>query len=168
MAEKNYSGAEGIQKVRELIQDVHIAMLTTVAEDGSLRARPMANPDRPFDGTLWFITRIDSSKTDEIRKDSEVLVSYAEPKDGKYIALSGRASIVRDRAQIHEHWTPAAKAWFPEGENDPAVALIQVSVDSAEYWDANRSTIVRLAKLAIASVTGADKTSVGDSGKITV
>ena len=168
MAEKNYSGAEGVAKIQELIKDVHIAMLTTVAEDGSLRARPMANPDRPFDGTLWFITRVDSSKTDEIRHDSEVLVGYAEPKDGKYLALSGRASIVRDRDQIHEHWTPAAKAWFPEGEDDPAAALIQVQVDSAEYWDANRSTIVRLAKLAVASVTGADKTSVGDSGTITV
>lgn len=168
MAEKNYSGAEGVEKIQELIKDVHIAMLTTVAEDGSLRARPMANPSRPFDGTLWFITRVDSGKTDEIRHDSEVLVSYAEPKDGKYIALSGKARIVRDREQIHEHWTPAAKAWFPEGESDPAAALIQVSVESAEYWDANRSTIVRVAKLALATVTGADKTSVGDSGKITV
>lgn len=168
MAEKNYAGAEGIEKIQELIKDVHIAMLTTVAEDGSLRARPMANPDRAFDGTLWFLTRVDSSKTDEIRHESQVLVSYAEPKDGKYIALSGQARIVRDRDQIHEHWTPAAKAWFPEGEDDPAAALIRVTVDAAEYWDANRSTIVRLAKLAIASVTGADKTSVADSGKITV
>ncbi len=168
MAEKNYTGAEGIQKIAELIKDIHIAMLTTVAEDGSLRARPMANPDRPFDGSLWFITRIDSGKTEEIRHDSEVLVSYAEPKDGKYIALTGHARIVRDRDKIHEHWTPAAKAWFPQGEDDPAVSLIQVKVDAGEYWDANRSTIVRLAKLALASVIGADKVSVGDSGKITV
>lgn len=168
MAEKDYAGAEGIQKVAELIKDVHIAMLTTVSEDGSLRARPMANPDRPFDGTLWFITRIDSGKTDEIRHESEVLVTYAEPKDGKYIALSGQARIVRDRNQIHEHWTPAAKAWFPQGEDDPAVALIQVKIDSGEYWDANRSTIVRLAKLALATVTGADSNNIGDTGKITV
>ena len=168
MAEKNYSGAEGIAKIAELIKDVHIAMLTTVTEEGALRARPMANPDRPFDGTLWFITRVDSAKTEEIRNDSEVLVSYAEPKDGKYIALTGHARIVRDRDKIHEHWTPAAKAWFPEGEDDPAAALIHVKVDSAEYWDANRSTIVRLAKLAIASVTGAESNSLGDTGTITV
>ena len=168
MSEKNYSGSEGIQKIQELIKDVHIAMFTTVAEDGSLRARPMANPGTPFDGVLWFITRNDSGKTDEIRHDSEVLVSYAEPKDGKYIALSGRAAIVRDKQLIHNHWTPAAKAWFPDGPDDPAVALIQVHVDSAEYWEANSSKLVRFTKLAIASVTGADKTDVGDTGKISL
>ncbi len=168
MAEKNYTGSEGIEKIQELIKDVHIAMLTTVAEDGTLRSRPMANPDNPFDGVLWFVTRNDSGKTDEIRHDSEVLVSYAEPKDGKYIALSGRAAIVRDKGLIHNHWTPAAKAWFPDGPDDPAVALIQVHIDSAEYWEANSSKLVRFTKLALASVTGADKTDVGDSGKITV
>lgn len=168
MAEKNYAGNEGIEKIAELIKDIHIAMLTTVAEDGALRARPMANPDRPFDGTLWFITRFDSGKTDEIRHDSEVLVSYAEPKDGKYIALSGHASIVRDKDKIHEHWTPSAKAWFPKGEDDPEVALIQIKVDSGEYWEANKSTVVRLARLALASVVGADKVGMGDAGKITV
>ena len=46
MAEKNYSGSEGVAKIQELIKDVHIAMLTTGREDGSLRARAMANPDR--------------------------------------------------------------------------------------------------------------------------
>ncbi len=168
MAEKNYSGSEGVEKIQELIKDIHIAMLTTIADDGSLRARPMANPNSPFNGVLWFVTRNDSEKTDEIRHDSEVLVSYAEPKDGKYIALSGRAAIVQDRQLIHEHWTPAAKAWFPDGPDDPAVSLIQIKIDSAEYWEASSSSLVRFTKLAIASITGADKTDVGDTGTITV
>ncbi len=168
MSEKNYTGAEGIEKIQELIKDAHIAMLTTVTEEGTLHARPMALPSTPFDGTLWFITRNDSGKTDDVRHDSQVLVSFAEPKDGKYIALSGRAAVVRDRALIHQHWTPMAKAWFPQGEDDPAVSLLQISVESAEYWEASSSKLVRFTKLALASVTGADKTSVGDSGHITV
>ncbi len=168
MSEKNYSGNEGIEKIQELIKDAHIAMLTTVSAEGPLRARPMALPSKPFDGNLWFITRNDSGKTDEIQHDSQVLVSFAEPKDGKYIALSGRAAVVHDRALIHEHWTPMAKAWFPQGEDDPAVALIQVKVEDAEYWASSSSSLVRFTKLALASVTGADKTDVGDSGHITL
>ena len=168
MSEKNYTGPEGIAKIQELIKDARIGMLTTASAEGTLHARPMALPDKPFDGLLWFITRNDSGKTDEIRHDSEVLVSFAEPKDGKYIALSGRAAIVRDRGLIHEHWTPAAKAWFPDGPDDPHATLIQIRVDEAQYWASNSSSIVRFTKLALASVTGADKTDVGDSGHITI
>lgn len=166
MSEKNYSGREGIEKIQELIKDAHIAMLTTVSTEGTLHARPMALPHTPFDGLLWFITRNDSGKTDEIRHDSQVLVTFAEPKDGKYVSLSGRAAVVQDRSLIHEHWTPMAKAWFPQGEDDPAVSLIQIRVEEAEYWAASSSSLVRFTKLALASVTGADKTSVGDSGHI--
>ena len=168
MAEKDVFGSEAIETIRSLSKGIHIAMLTTVATDGTLHARPMATETAEFDGTLWFIARVESGKVEEIREDSHVLVSYAEPKDGKYLSLQGRAAIVRDRALIHEHWTPQAKAWFPQGEDDPAVALIRVQVTGGEYWSANSSTLVRLGKLALATVTGADKVDVGNSGKLKI
>lgn len=166
MAERDVTGIAGVDKIRELIKGVRIAMLTTVAEDGSLHARPMATQEAAFDGSLWFITRIESPKVDEIRDDSHVIVTYEQPKDGTYLALQGKASIVRDREAIHKHWTPQAKAWFPQGENDPAVALIHVDVNGGEYWQANSSGLVRLGKLALGAVVGADKVDMNDQGKI--
>jgi len=41
-----------------------VAMLTTVASDGSLRSRPMVTPDADFDGELWFFTRYNSPKSE--------------------------------------------------------------------------------------------------------
>ncbi len=168
MAEKDVVGSEAVQVIREMSKGIHIAMLTTVATDGRLHARPMATETAEFDGTLWFIANVESGKVEEIQEDSHVLVSYAEPKDGKYLSLQGVAGIVRDRDVIHQHWTPQAKAWFPKGEDDPAVTLIRVNVTGGEYWSANSSTLVRLSKLALATVAGADKVSVGDSGKIKI
>ena len=87
---QNYSGSEGIEKIQALDQrcsDRHADDCQSA--EGTLHARPMAIPDKPFDGVLWFITRNDSGKTDEIRHDSQVLVSFAEPKDGKYICTFG-------------------------------------------------------------------------------
>ena len=168
MAEKNVSGAEGIAKIKELTKDIHIAMLTTVAEDGTLHARPMGTESADFDGTLWFLTRIESGKVEEIREDSHVLVTYEQPKDGLYLSLQGRAGIVKDRAAIKAHWYKMADAWFENGSDDPAAALIQVKVTGGEYWQSNSSGIVRLGKLALASVLGADKVSVGDAGRITL
>jgi general stress protein 26 len=168
MAEKNVQGVEGIAKIKELTKDIHIAMLTTVAEDGSLHARPMATESTNFDGTLWFITRIESGKVEEIREDSHVLVSYEQPKDGMYLALQGRAGIVKDRAEIKAHWYKGADGWFENGSDDPAAALIKVKVTGGEYWQQNSTGVVRLGKLALASVLGADKVGVSDEGKITL
>ena len=168
MSEKNVSGAEGIAKIKELTADMHIAMLTTVAEDGSLHARPMATESADFDGTLWFITRIESGKVEEIRDDSHVLVSYEQPKDGMYLSLQGRAGIVKDRATIKAHWYKGADGWFKDGSDDPAAALIQVKVTGGEYWQQSSSGLVRLGKLALGSVIGAGKVDLGDVGKITL
>lgn len=168
MAEKNVAGAEGVAKIKELTKDVHIAMLTTVAEDGTLHSRPMGTESTDFDGTLWFVTRIESGKVDEIREDSHVLVTYEQPKDGIYLALQGRAGIIRDRAAIKQHWYKLADAWFKEGSDDPAAALIQVKVTGGEYWQNSSSGMMRLGKLALASVLGADKVDVGDAGKISL
>lgn len=168
MAEKNVTGAEGIAKIKELTKDVKIAMLTTVADDGSLHARPMATESADFDGTLWFVTRIESGKVSEIRDDSHVLVSYEQPKDGLFLSLQGRAGIVRDRATIKQHWYKGADGWFKNGSDDEAAALIQVKVTGGEYWEQNSTGVVRLGKLALASVLGADKAEVSDQGKISL
>src|SRR5919205_372923 len=49
MAEHDTSD-ENIRKLGELIQDIRIAMLTTVDDDGTLRSRPMGTLKTPFDG----------------------------------------------------------------------------------------------------------------------
>ena len=166
MAEKNVAGAEGIAKIKELTEDIHIAMLTTVAEDGSLRARPMATESITHDGTLWFITRIETGKVEEVREDSHVLVSYEQPKDGMFLSLQGRARIIRDRATIKLHWMKQADGWFENGSDDPAASLIEVKITGGEYWQQSSSGVVRLSKLALGSVIGAGKVDLSDSGKI--
>jgi general stress protein 26 len=145
---------EQIQKLAELIQDIDFAMFTTACSDGSLRSRPMSTQKTPFDGTLWFFTGFDSAKVHEIEDDQHVNLSYADPKGQTYVSVSGRARISRDRAKIHELWEPTHKAWFPEGEDDPNIALIQVEVEAAEYWDSPVSTVVHIFGFAKALATG--------------
>ena len=60
-----------IKKLAELIGEIRIAMLTTTAEDGSLRSRPMTTQQATFDGKLWFFTKRESPKVDEISATHE-------------------------------------------------------------------------------------------------
>jgi general stress protein 26 len=130
-------------KVWELIREVQVAMLVTQDEGGRMRARPMrAVSLKEFSGTLWFFTAQPTPKTEEIRQDSHVLLSYADPSAQNYVAISGTAQVIRDVAKQTELWSEPLRTWFPGGPEDPRAALLKVEVEGAEYWDAPSSTFI--------------------------
>lgn len=159
---------ENIQKLGELIQDIRMAMLTTVDAEGNLRSRPMATQNEKFDGELWFFTKSDSPKAKEIEADQKVNVVYTEPKRSLYVSVSGTATINRNREKMKELWNPLYKAWFPEGLDDPTIALLNVVVDQAEYWDTPDSKVVQLVGFAKAILTGKSYKGSGDHEKISL
>lgn len=145
---------EQIKKLAEMVKDIEFAMLTTVEPDGSLRSRPMATQKIEFDGDLWFFTRASSPKVDDVEHEQNVNASFARPEGQQYVSVSGKARLVRDRAKIEELWNPAYKAWFPEGLDDPDLALLKVSAEKAEYWDGNSSVVAHLVGFVKAVATG--------------
>jgi general stress protein 26 len=161
------SGEQGLKKIAELLKGIHIAMMHTVATDGSINSRPMAVQDKTFDGTLWFLTRISSGKVDEIQQNQHITLTLTDPSNAKYLTLKGRASVNQDRAKISELWNSMYKAWFPKGEDDPEIAVLRVDVAEAEYWEASSSSLVRGVKYLAAAVTGG-KTSIGEAGHVLV
>ncbi len=159
------SHQDSIKKLGAMIKDIKVAMLTTATHDGQLRSRPMMTQQAEFDGDLWFLTGASTPKADEIQAEQHVNLSYAEPDDHRYVSVSGRASIVRDRAKIHELWNPLYKAWFPKGEDDPDIVLLRVEVEQAEYWDSPSSKMVALAGFVKAVATG-ERFEGGDNEKL--
>lgn len=146
---------ENVRKLREMIKGIEVAMLTTAEEDGSLRSRPMRTLDIEFDGNLYFFTKAGAPKVGEIEHDRHVCVSYAAPKDERYVSMSGLAHLLRDRAKMEELWSPGLKTWFPDGLEDPELALLWISVTQAEYWEGPSGAVVYLAgvKAMAAGVT---------------
>jgi len=157
---------EGAKKLYELIQDVKICMMTTVEPDGSLHSRPMYNQDADEAGDLWFFTRLQSPKVSEISKDGQVNLGFSNPGKQDYVSVSGRAVIVRDRAKIEEKWSEPLKAWFPDGKDDPNIALIRVHPERGEYWDSPSSTLLHIYGYAKAALTSASPTEMTDQKKV--
>ena len=158
---------EQLRKLDELIKDIPVAMLTTADEDGSLRSRPMATQQVEFDGNLWFFTRAGAPKVDELQHHPQVNVSFADPERQYYVSVSGTANLVRDRQKMEELWSPWLRTWFPRGRDDPDLALLQVSVNTAEYWDTPSSTMVQLFGVVKATLTGRAPEP-GDHAKLVV
>ena len=156
MPDEMKTDTEKMAKLADLIKEVHIAMLTTAEADGSLRSRPMAyqHPEEGFDGVLRFFTSSASGKVAEIEHDHQVNVAFSDPKSQNYVSVSGTAQISRDHAKITELWNPIYKAWFPDGLEDPNLALVIVPIERAEYWDSPNGAVLQLYGFVKAAVTG--------------
>ncbi|MET4702684.1 pyridoxamine 5'-phosphate oxidase family protein [Frigoribacterium sp. UYMn621] len=143
---------EEIATVAELIKASRIALLTTVNDHGQLTSRPLAVQEVEFDGDLWFFSQDPSDKTTEIGANPQVNVSLESGKG--YVSIAGTAEIVHDSAKVDELWSKRVEAWFPEGKEDPTIALIKVHADAAEYWSTDDPKPVIFFKVAKAAVTG--------------
>lgn len=155
-----------MEKVRDMIEDIRIGMFTTVDDGGNLVSRPMACMQIDENGSLWFFTRKDSPKTEQIdNHEQKVNVSFADVDDADYVSISGTATEVYDRSKIDELWSPAAKPWFPDGKDDPSLILLRVDTQMAEYWDSTSSRMVRLLEMARAAVSG-DTYKEGENRKV--
>lgn len=157
---------EAREKFWELIKDMGTAMMTTV-DDGVLRARPMRGHQDAFNGTLWFFTKVSSHKASEIGRLSQVNLTYVDQAKERYVSVSGHAELVFDRLKFKALWNAFTAAWFPDGVDDPDLALIKVTVEQAEYWDGPSSKMVQLWRLAKAKLTG-EAPDLGENEKITV
>jgi general stress protein 26 len=158
---------QDIDTLNDKIKDIRVAMMTTALPDGSLRSRPMATQDAESDGDLWFFTQAETPKVDEVQRHEQVNLSYAKPDDNLYVSVSGVGELVFDRAKMQELWKPFLKAWFPQGLDDPQLALLRVRVESAEYWDAPSGKMVQVVAMAKALVGGAPADP-GEHAKLTL
>jgi general stress protein 26 len=142
-------------KVKKMIADARICMLTTMTTDGKHVSRPMALQDVEFDGDLWFFAYSDSDLVEQIAVNPQVNVAFSDQKQNNWISLAGEAVRTDNPAKAKELWSAPLKAWFPEGLETPNLTLVKVHADTAEYWEAAHSSkVVTLLGYAKAAVTG--------------
>jgi general stress protein 26 len=143
---------DNIATISKIVKASKIATLTTVTSEGHLHSRPLAAQDVEFDGDLWFFTKDPSAKVEELHTNPQVNAAF-QSSDG-YLSIAGVAEVVRDRAKVDQYWSPAVEAWFPDGKDDPSIALIKVHADSAELWATDDPKVVTAFKLVAAAATG--------------
>jgi len=164
--------SDDIAKERErlwsLIKDIRFAMFTAVHDNGHLHSRPMTTQNKAIDedASLWFFMARDHEPATDLTGEPQVNVAYADPDSDRYVSVSGTAAVVDDVARKRQLWSKMAEAWFPAGVEDPNLALVQVRITHASYWDVKESKTVQLFKMAKAAVTGNPPMDMGKRGEV--
>jgi general stress protein 26 len=155
-----------IKNLRAKIKSIRFAMLTTQNDDQSLSSRPMTQQQLDENGILWFFVSDESQVAHDIKRQPKINVTFAEPADSVYVAISGHAEILKFREKIEELWSPTVAAWFPDGIDDPHLSLIKFTIHTAEYWDSHSNKMMQLFAIAKAAISGHPPTEMGEHKKI--
>jgi len=160
--------AESRAKLWDLVKDIRFAMFTTRHDNGHLHSRPMTTQNSKLDedSSLWFFASRKGDSVADITGEAAVNVSYADPGQDSYVSVAGTAFVVDDMAKKKQLWSKMTEAWFPGGVDDPDLALIQVRITHADYWDVKESKVTQLFKMAKAAVTGKPPTGMGEHHEI--
>ena len=127
--------------VAEKMRDIDFCMLSTRTETGAIASRPMSNNrEVDYDGDSWFFTCDDTRMVAEIAANPDVGLTF-QGKAGMlglrpfFLAIEGRAELIRDKGQFAAHWSKGLDMWFKQGIDTPGLMLIKVHGERAHYWD---------------------------------
>ncbi len=167
--EKNFTDpVEARTKLWELIKDIRFAMFTTRHANGHLHSRPMTTQNSSIDedSSLWFFMARDDDPVADLTADPTVNLVYADPGADSYVSVSGKARVVENLDKKRQLWSKPAEAWFPGGPENANLALVEVQIVHAHYWDVRESKIVQMFQMAKAVVTGKPPQHLGESGEV--
>lgn len=147
-----------VDDVRERVEEVRVAMATTIDEHGLLASRPLTVQRIAENGDVFFIVGRDA----DWAIDGQAMNVSLVDDHRSWVSVVGRAEYVEGTSLLSDLWDEMTDTYFPDGP-ESAVAL-QVHADRWEYWTAPNK-IAQLAGMAKAFLMDTQP-DVGESGSI--
>lgn len=164
MSTENLSNEAARKKLKDLVEDIRVAMMVTGLGKIPLNAIPMTTKEVDESGDIWFLSLRTSEHNSNITESNQVQLLYSDPSDMEFVSVYGTAEIVTNREVLDELYDSMADAWF-DGKDDPNLTAIKFHPSEAYYWNNKTNKYVTLYKLGIAALTGKNK-DIGESGKL--
>jgi general stress protein 26 len=123
-------------QVMKIISDHKIGVLSTV-ENNKPHSRYMTFYHE--DLTLFTPTKMDTEKTEEIKKNPyvSVLLGYEEKgQSDAYVEVFGSSSINESQDLKMKYWDEAFNQWF-QGPEDPNYVLLQIQPETVRLLNLN-------------------------------
>jgi len=129
-----YSGKEDKDRFGDELHHFSVAMLATVgSQKGDFSCMPLLIAKKDDKNHLWFFCTIDGRKVEDIYKDDNVNVVLSS--QSRFISVTGKAVIQREKSVLNEHWLERFRPWFPQGTDTDDICMVEVIPSWGEYWD---------------------------------
>ena len=146
-----------LRSLAKRIEDSRTAMLTMCDAQGQLSSQPMTVIEMDANGCLWMLVS-NSGHTARMAPGGggmdTVNLAFSDESNSTFTSITARASLDHDRQRKESLWSVMARPWFPEGVDDPNLAVLRLEPVKAEIWDGPDSTVLRLIAMAASVVAG--------------
>jgi len=102
-----------------------------------------AQLDKDQVDTLWFFV----GKDNRVAGGGKAMAQFVSKGHDFFACIAGTITQDNDPAMIDKLWDKQVEAWFPEGKQDPNLALVRLDIDSAELWETDISVSGRVKML---------------------
>jgi general stress protein 26 len=146
-----------LDDLRERVDGVRVAMVTTPEADGALSSRPLTIQRITEEGDIIFLIGRDAGWVAEQQQVDVAIVDEGRT----WVSVSGTAEYIDERSAVDDHWDTISSQFF----DDPSEAMImRVAAQAWSYWAApNR--LAQTVELVRAIATDHEP-DLGDSGVI--
>jgi general stress protein 26 len=112
---------------RRIVAAARYATFVTVDAAGQPQARTVqpVSPDSAWN--VWFATNPRTRKVRDVEQQSRVALHYFDTATESYVAITGRARVVRDRASKDAHWNPAWTPFYKNRDTDVVLIVVQAA-----------------------------------------
>jgi general stress protein 26 len=109
-----------------------------VGLEGGGHSEPLtAQLDDDLVDTLFFFVGRDN----RLIRGGPAMVQFVSKGHDYFACLAGDIREEDDPAMIDKLWSKPVEAWFPQGKDDPNLALLRFDIRDAELWEADMSLL---------------------------
>jgi len=136
---------ESIEKLREIVENIQVAIMLSNLTTLPIGANPMEVKTVDNEGSIWFLSSVSSDHYSNIIADKRVQLIFSHPDEMQFLSLYGNAQIYTNKSLLEELYTAKEDQWF-EGVNDVKLIGIKVEPTSSFYWDKKQNKFVEFFK----------------------
>lgn len=147
------------------IEKARYGMLGLVGRSPAQHFQPMAAFCEPEHGRIWFFTRTDTDLARATGQGGAAMFIVQAKDQGFQACVGGRLVQQLDTARMDRYWNPVVSAWYPEGKDDPRLALLRLDVRDAQVWLSETNPAAFAFQIARANITHREP-DVGESAAL--
>ena len=166
MSTKNLYKENAREKIKEIVEDIHIGMMITKIGHKPLSVIPMSTKKVDEFGNLWFLSKSTSEHNKNIEADEDVQLVYSDHSQSTYLSVFGTAIISTNKVIINELYQKLDNNWF-DGIKDQELTAICVEPKTAYYWDSTSNKYIEFFKMGLNAYADTNY-EIGQEGKLEV